>query len=110
LNMGSEIIMLTIPTQRTNCCHSAGSLAFGNSNQLYISTGDNTNPFDSAGYTPIDERPGRSDWDAQKSSSNRNDLRGKILRIVPQSNGAYTVPSGNLFPADGSNGRAEVYV
>ncbi len=110
LNMGTEMVLLQIPTQRDECCHSAGSLTFGPDGSLYISTGDNTNPFDSDGYAPIDERAGRSAWDAQKSSSNRNDLRGKILRITPQSNGTYTVPTGNLFPQNGSNGRPEVYV
>ena len=45
---------------------------------------DNNNPFDSDGYTPIDERPGRLAWDTQRTSENSNDLRGKILRITPQ--------------------------
>src|SRR5688500_1675838 len=39
-----------------------------------------------------------------------NDLRGKILRIIPQPDGTYTIPAGNLFPADGSAGRPEIYV
>ena len=50
---------------------------------LFIATGDNTNPFDSGGYNPIDERAGRSAWDAQRTSANTNDLNGKILRIKP---------------------------
>ena len=50
---------------------------------LYISTGDNTNPFDSSGFNPIDERAGREDWDAQRTAANTNDLNGKILRIKP---------------------------
>ncbi|MDZ4779765.1 MAG: ThuA domain-containing protein [Planctomycetia bacterium] len=110
LNLASEEVLLEIPTQRAQCCHSAGSLTFGPDGTLYISTGDNTNPFESDGFAPIDERPGRSPWDAQKSSGNRNDLRGKILRIKPTDDGGYTIPDGNLFPADGSNGRPEVYV
>jgi glucose/arabinose dehydrogenase len=106
---GSERVLLEIPTQRAQCCHSAGSLTFGPGGQLWISTGDNTNPFESSGYAPIDERPGRSPWDAQKSSSNTDDLRGKILRIVPQDDGSYTIPDGNLFAADGSQGRPEIF-
>jgi hypothetical protein len=65
---------------------------------LYVSTGDNTNPFESDGYGPMDESPGRSPFDAQASSANPNDLRGKILRIHPKDDGTYAIPDGNLFP------------
>jgi cytochrome c len=104
----SEKILLTVPVQREQCCHSAGSLEFGNDRMLYISLGDNTSPRET-GYAPIDERPGRSAWDAQKSSGNTNDLRGKILRIKPEDDGTYSIPKGNLFP-DGKGGRPEIYV
>jgi cytochrome c len=110
LDLSSEKLLLVIPTQRDECCHSAGSLTFGPGGNLFISIGDNTNPFDSNGYAPLDERPGRSAWDSQKSASNANDLRGKILRIHPQTNGTYTIPPGNLFPSDGSAGKPEIYV
>ncbi len=106
----SEKVMLEIPTQRDECCHSAGSLEFGPEGMLYISVGDNTNPHASDGYAPIDEREGRSPWDAQKSSANTNDLRGKILRIQPEEDGTYSIPNGNLFNTDGSEGRPEIYV
>ncbi len=110
INMASEQILLRIPLQRTNSNHSAGSMDFDPQGNLYIALGDNTSPFESNGFAPIDERPGRSDWDAQKSSSNMNDLRGKILRIKPENNGTYSIPVGNLFPANGSQGRPEIYV
>ncbi len=110
LDMNSEKILLVIPNQREQCCHSAGSLAFGPDGNLFISTGDNTNPFESGGYAPIDERPGRSHWDAQKSASNTNDLRGKILRITPQADGTYTIPEGNLFPPNDSTSRPEIFI
>jgi glucose/arabinose dehydrogenase len=109
LVLGSEEVLLEIPTQRDQCCHSAGSLAFGPTGDLFISTGDNSNPFASDGRSPIDERAGRSPWDAQKSSANRNDLRGKVLRITPLAGGGYVIPPGNLFPPDGSAGRPEIY-
>ncbi|MFK7921220.1 MAG: PKD domain-containing protein, partial [Bacteroidia bacterium] len=64
----------------------------------------------SNGYTPIDTRPGRGPYDAQKSSANTHDLRGKILRIHPNDNGGYDIPDGNLFPKDGSKGRPEIYI
>ena len=110
LDMNSEKILLRIPTQRQECCHSAGSLFMHTNGDLYISAGDNTNPFDSNGFTPIDERPGRSAWDAQKSASNENDLRGKILRIHPQPDGTYTIPAGNLFAPGTPMTRPEIYV
>ena len=103
--------MLTVPVQRSNSNHSGGTIGFGPDGILYIAhLGDNTSPFASDGYAPIDERPGRSDWDAQKSASNTNDFHSKILRVMPQPNGTYTIPAGNLFPADGSQGRPEIYV
>jgi cytochrome c len=76
---------------------------------LYVGTGDNTDPFDSSGYNPIDERAGRRAWDAQATAGNTNDLRGKILRITPQPDGSYTIPSGNLFTPGTAKTRAEVY-
>ena len=110
LDVASEKILLTFHTDRSGTNHEAGSLAFGPEGELYISTGDNTNPFQSNGFAPIDERPGRSKFDAQRSAANTGDLRGKILRIKPQPDGTYTIPPGNLFPADGSAGRPEIYV
>ena len=58
----------------------------------------------------MDERPDREPWDAQKSSANTHDLRGKILRIRPTADGGYTIPKGNLFPQNGAKGRPEIYV
>ncbi len=110
LDLASERVVLRIPTQRQSCNHSAGSLAFGPDGNLFVSTGDNTNPFDSNGYSPLDERPGRGAWDAQKSAANTHDLRGKILRIAPRPDGSYGIPEGNLFPSNGTRGRPEIYV
>ena len=39
---------------------------------LYLSTGDDSNPFESDGYSPIDERPNRNPaFDAQRTSATR---------------------------------------
>lgn len=110
LHLASEQVIIEIPVQREECCHSAGSLEFGPDSLLYIAVGDNTNPFASDGFAPIDERPGRSSWDAQRTSGNTNDLRGKILRIRPKDGGGYTIPKGNLFPQGTPGTRPEIYV
>ena len=96
LDLASEKVLLQVDTQREECCHSAGSIEFGADGLLYLSTGDNTSPR-ADGYAPIDHREGRMPWDAQKSSANTNDLRGKILRIKPEDDGTYSIPEGNLF-------------
>ena len=105
----NEVKVLRVDTQRETCCHTGGSIEFDASGNLFLSTGDNTNPFESDGFSPSDFTNGRSPFDAQGSSANTNDLRGKILRITPQEDGSYTIPEGNLF-ADASQGRPEIYV
>ena len=108
LDLASRKILLEVGTQRLKCCHTGGSIAFDGKGNLYVSTGDNSNPF-ASGYAPIDERPGRMPWDAQKSSGNTNDLRGKIIRIHPEPDGTYTIPEGNLFPPGTAKTRPEIY-
>ncbi|MFN9219351.1 MAG: PQQ-dependent sugar dehydrogenase [Planctomyces sp.] len=110
LDPASEKLLLKFEEQRKECCHHAGSLHFGPRGELFIATGDNTHPHgDSQGYAPIDERPEKAPWDAQKSSANTSSYSGKILRIRPTAEGGYEIPEGNLFPADGSAGRPEIY-
>lgn len=109
LLMDSEKILLKVPTQREECCHTGGSIAWDKEGNLYLSTGDNTNPHGSEGYSPSDERIGRSPWDAQKSSANTNDLRGKIIRIKPNDDGTYSIPKGNLFSEGTPKTKPEIY-
>ncbi|MBE1489974.1 ricin-type beta-trefoil lectin domain protein [Plantactinospora soyae] len=112
LDPASEDMVIEWPTERELCCHSAGSMTWDSNNNLYFAVGDNTNSGgDSAGMAPIDERTGRNpQYDAQRTSGNTNDLRGKINRIRPEDNGTYTIPAGNLFPAGTSGTRGEIYV
>ncbi|MFI1397061.1 lectin [Streptomyces sp. NPDC020681] len=110
LDAATEKKILDVPANRGICCHVGGDIDFDKDGNLYLSTGDDSNPFASDGYTPIDERPGRNPaYDAQRSSGNTNDLRGKILRIKVAGDGSYTVPGGNLFAPGTARTRPEIY-
>ncbi|NHC47119.1 PQQ-dependent sugar dehydrogenase [Motilibacter aurantiacus] len=110
LNFSTEQRILEVPVDRGMCCHVGGKIDFDSKGNLYLSTGDDSNPFSSDGYTPIDDRPGRNPvFDARRTSGNTNDLRGKILRIKVAENGSYTIPSGNLFKPGTEKTRPEIY-
>ncbi|MGZ3119451.1 carbohydrate-binding protein [Streptomyces sp. H62] len=110
LDTASEKKILDVPASRGLCCHVGGDIDFDAAGNLYLSTGDDTNPFASDGYTPIDERASRNPaYDAQRSSGNTNDLRGKILRIKVNADGSYGIPSGNLFAPGTARTRPEIY-
>ncbi len=110
LDRASERVLLAFEEQRVECCHHAGSLAFGPEGCLFVATGDNVNPAgDTEGFAPIDEREGRMPWDARRSSANTKNLGGKILRIRPTPDGGYEIPAGNLFSKNGSDGAPEIY-
>jgi glucose/arabinose dehydrogenase/PKD repeat protein len=110
LNTASQVTVLDVPASRGICCHVGGDIDFDAAGNLYLTTGDDTNPFDSGGYSPIDERSGRNPaYDAQRSSANTNDLRGKVLRIKVNANGSYSIPAGNLFAPGTARTRPEIY-
>ncbi len=90
--------------------HAAGGLDMGADGILVIGTGDDTSPHSgecgSNNYGPLlwNDRG----CDAQKSSGNTNDLRGKLLRIKPLPfpdtqtpavgiGTTYDIPAGNLW-------------
>jgi len=108
LDKESEQIILDVPTDRNKCCHSGGSVEFGGTGLLHLSIGDNTNPFESNGFAPIDDSRDIPNFDARRSSSNTMDLRGGIIRIKVEEDGSYTIPEGNLF-TDPEEGRPEIY-
>jgi cytochrome c len=110
LDLASEKTILEMDVQREQCCHVGGSLTFDKDGNLYVSIGDNTNPFDSDGFSPSDERPERYPWDAQGTAANPNAWAGKILRVKPKADGGYTIPKGNLFPEGTPKTKPEVYV
>lgn len=122
-DMDSEQVILDVETDRDICCHTAGSIAFDADGNLYVSTGDNSTPFNQKdpetgktlaknlyGYAPIDDREGFYNYDARRASGNTNDLRGKILRIKMNEDGTYDIPEGNLFEKDNPKARPEIYV
>jgi cytochrome c len=110
IDLASAVTVIDVPTSRGMCCHVGGDIDFDAAGNLYLSTGDDTNPFDSAGFSPLDERADRNPaFDAQRTSANSNDLRGKVLRIRPGAAGGYTVPAGNMFPTGTANTRPEIY-
>jgi glucose/arabinose dehydrogenase/cytochrome c551/c552 len=117
VDVKTEKVVLDVASQREICCHTGGSIAFGKDNLLFFSAGDNSTPFDepgalhvNSGYGPTNDIPGHQQYDARRSSSNTNDLRGKINRIKINPDGTYSIPEGNLFPKGTPNTRPEIYV
>ena len=108
LKEDTKKILLVVPTQREECCHTGGGMVFDQEGNLYLTVGNNTvNP--RTGSSNLDERPGFENSDDQRAPGNTNDLRGKILRIHPEDDGTYTIPEGNLFPVGTEKTRPEIY-
>ncbi|MES2890738.1 MAG: ThuA domain-containing protein, partial [Bacteroidota bacterium] len=109
MDLASEKVIIKVPIDLEVSAHTGGSLAWDKNKNLFISTGDNTVPFESNGYAPLDERAGRKIYDAQRSAGNPNDLRGKVLRIHPNADGSYSIPDGNLFAKGTDSTRPEIF-
>ncbi|MCD2443240.1 ThuA domain-containing protein [Agromyces sp. SYSU K20354] len=111
MQLDTEKVMLEVPATRVagEIGHTGGTLRIDGQGDLWLSVGDDVVPFESSGYTPIDERPGRAHFDAQGTSANSNDLRGKLLRIHPEDDGTYSIPEGNMFAPGTEKTRPEIF-
>ncbi len=101
-------IILRFPREKNDNHHAAGNMSFDGNGVLVIGTGDNRDPHNSNnnGYGPIYYPTPNAD--AQGTSANTNDLRGKVLRIKPIEfadnqtptagmDSTYSIPTGNLW-------------
>ncbi|WP_433633070.1 plastocyanin/azurin family copper-binding protein [Halomicrococcus sp. NG-SE-24] len=120
LDPDSEKVVFKVPEQYNTCCHHGCYITFGENREFYISTGDNSNnvghpthdwpPDDTVNGLPgatvdtymgderqgiVGGRPGPV-ADAQRSSGNTADKRGKVHRIILNEDGSYDIPNGNL--------------
>ncbi len=105
IDPATRVELLRVPSER-ECCHEGGDLHFGPDGTLYLSVGDNTDPFAANGFAPLDQRSGRDRFDSRRTAANPNALRGKILRINPDG----SIPDGNMFSKSGTEGRPEIFV
>ncbi|NEE04388.1 DUF1080 domain-containing protein [Phytoactinopolyspora halotolerans] len=116
IDQESRVDLLEWDTQIHSCCHAGGGMDFDAQGNLYIGSGDSNSSQGSNGYSGnnwTQDYQGVSFQDARRTSGNTNDLNGKILRIHPEDDGTYTIPEGNLFPADeypADKTRPEIYV
>jgi cytochrome c len=103
----SEKILFEIPCDRGNTSHTGGGMTWDKNGNLYLTIGNNTG---NSLYSQTDQRKDRENFDDQRGAANTNDLRGKILRIHPESNGSYSIPEGNLFKKGTDGTRPEIFV
>ena len=105
IDLESEVVVMRWSADVTS--HAGGGMTWDARGNLYLATGDNS---EATQYGPVHwTNPGGKAQDAQRTSANTNDLRGKILRIHPEPDGTYTIPEGNLFPRGTPNTRPEIY-
>jgi hypothetical protein len=89
LDVASEEVLLEVPVEWDHCCHYGGQLNHLPDGTILLSTGDDADFRASNGYGPRDHR---SAWtNAELSSANPADRRGKVLRLMPDG----SVPDGS---------------
>lgn len=106
MDLSKADVLLEIPVSSDICCHVGGGMVFDTAGNLLLATGENAQIGE---FSTLDERPGKETSDGQRTAGNSNDLRGKIIRIHPLSDGTYEIPQGNLFPPGTPKTLPEIY-
>jgi glucose/arabinose dehydrogenase len=86
----SEKTVIEVPNEWAFCCHYAGDIDFLPDGTVLLATGDDTSPR-LEGWNPRDKRPGLHAYNADRTSQNPADRRGKLLRMMPDG----SVPDGS---------------
>ncbi|HSF54336.1 MAG TPA: PQQ-dependent sugar dehydrogenase, partial [Algoriphagus sp.] len=108
LDIANEKIILSVPWEQPDGHHFGGGMTWDKAGNLYLSIGADSHPTQ---YSPLPfKNEGGRGEDEARTASNTNDLRGKIIRITPQSDGSYSIPEGNLFAQGSPNTLPEIYV
>jgi aldose sugar dehydrogenase len=81
LDLASEKTILENPAEWFHCCHYGGDMEWLADGTLILSTGDDTISGRSNGYSPRDYTVGNEFNNADLTSQNPADRRGKMLRI-----------------------------
>ncbi|PRY39746.1 PKD domain-containing protein [Umezawaea tangerina] len=113
IDLATRKDLLQWEVQQHSCCHAGGGMAFDAKGNLYVGSGDSNSSQGSDGYSGNNwtaEWQGLSFQDARRTAGNTNDLNGKIIRIHPEPDATYTIPTGNLFPPGTDKTRPEIYV
>lgn len=88
--LDSEQTVIDVPNEWLFCCHYAGDIDFLPDGTVLLATGDDTSPR-LEGWNPRDKRPGLHAYNADRTSQNPADRRGKLLRMMPDG----SVPDGS---------------
>ena len=114
LDLESEEILFENPAEVYHCCHYGGDLEWLSDGTLVMTVGDDTISSESGGFSPHDQRPGNEYNNADATSQNLADRRGKILRIdvrdvdgdgsdVPGGTDASTLRPNPFLEVDGAD-------
>jgi len=97
LDLKSAKTILEVPVEWANCCHYGGDMEWMKDGTILMTVGDDTSPRDE-GWNPRDKRKGREAFNAERTSQNKKDRRGKVLRFNPDG----SVPKNNPHVRDKS--------